>query len=346
MAAFARALLLCLCAAPYADASRGQGSGAGERRLRKGGADLQPELAAELLTKVEDGWKAEAAAFVACNASTGGGCAKSEEAFKSSCVTVVGAVLKGSSGDRNAVAEYMDDVCGEPLLRGWKRQHCQAFKQALASFMTADAYDNREHLDASRLCRGLWQRFSAEEAEERRHALEAQEKARAEAAKRAEEAAKVAAKRKEEEAKAAAEEAKKHAEQEAKHKAEEAKRKAEEERLQAEARRRKEEDEVARQAAEAKRQAEEAAKRVKAKQEEAAKEAELAKRKMEEAQAAVKKVHQYHSRKSDSNASEAATPVNSTNASSAAPPAARLATEVAVVKSTNATAVPSKGTRK
>merc|ERR1712151_801590 len=136
------------------------------------------------------------------------------KAFEKSCGTVVSAVNQASSGDRVAVTEYMGDVCGQSVLAGWHKERCQSLALTISGAMTANNYENREDLDVSKLCKGYWSKFAAEEAarvakeradeearrvarvaEEKKLAeqrAEAAKKAAAEAAKKAEEARKFA----------------------------------------------------------------------------------------------------------------------------------------------------------
>mmetsp|Transcript_111180 Transcript_111180/g.325213 ORF Transcript_111180/g.325213 Transcript_111180/m.325213 type:complete len:347 (+) Transcript_111180:50-1090(+) len=346
MAPLTHVILLC-CAAQLVAASRARSSGAAGRQFLAGGSDLRPDLAAGLLASLEDEWKSQAAAFVACNGTEGSPCETSSTAFTASCSKVVSAVVKGSSGNRATVADYMGEVCGEATLQGWKRDHCHGFKQALMSFMSADDYSNRENLDVAGLCSGLWQGFSKEELALHKLELERQEKAREEAAKKAAEEAAAEKKRQEEAAKFAAEEAKKRAEEEARRKAEEARQKAEEEKRHAEEKRRMEEEEVARQAQEAKRQAEEAAARLEAKREEAAREAEEARRKLEVAQAAALKIHQLHAPANSSGAAGSGQATESnTSAVNSTAATANLTGQVPVGNSTNATVAALNATKK
>uniref|UniRef100_A0A7S0FWZ8 Uncharacterized protein n=1 Tax=Pyrodinium bahamense TaxID=73915 RepID=A0A7S0FWZ8_9DINO len=315
-------LLLGGCIARTAVAARARSAGAGAgvrggaaagaRALLQSGEAMQPEVVADLLAKVEDNWKSEAASYVYCNETTGGACSKEEQAFESSCSTIVGAVVQASSGDRAMVSEYLGDICTESVLQGWKHEHCQSFKQALVQSMSMDNYDNRQHLLVGNLCRGLWLNFLREEVVKHREEQKRQEVVRAEAAKKAAEEAKEeeqhrleAAKKAAEEAKAeeqhrqeaarkAAEEAAQRASAEERRRAEEERRRAEEERRRAEERRLAEAREAARKAAEAKRQADEAAAMLRAKQEEAQRAAEVAKRMVHDAQVAAVTVEHMH----------------------------------------------------
>jgi len=219
-------------------------------------AGMQPDVVAHSLAQMQDVWKEQAINFVECNASATNTvdskrCDEGANAFKASCATVANTVVKSSGGDWHIVKEYMDDVCGEKELDGWRRERCQKLAVAVADGMKFDAFGNRENYDAAGVCAGYWSVFTDLE---RDHV----EKARAER-KAAQETAAAA--------KAAADQ------------------KAAEEAARAETLRQKEEAEQ--KAEEAKKKAEEAANELKARQEEAASKAEEAKKKMEEAQQAA-----------------------------------------------------------
>jgi len=216
-------------------------------------AGMQPDVVAHTLSQMQDVWKEEAINFVECNASATSKedlelCAAGASEFKTSCATVAATVVKASGGDWHIVKEYMDDVCGETELEGWRQERCEKFAVAVSGGMKFDAFGNRENYDGVGVCAGFWSVFLDLE---RDHVV----KARA-ARKVAQEKAAVA--------KADAD------------------KKAAEEAARAETLRQKEEAEQ--KAEEAKKKADEAANELKARQEEAANKAEEAKKKMEEAQ--------------------------------------------------------------
>lgn len=226
-------------------------------------SDLQPEVVAHTLVKVEDEWRAQAASFAECNATLSVGseiseCNSAPNAFQKSCFTVVSAVVKSSSGDRSHVKEYMGIVCGESELSGWHQERCQELSSSVFDAMSDDNYENRENFNVANLCTGFWSRFTVEE-----RARVDQERAEREAAEKKAEEERVEA-----EKKAAAEAA--------------------------EEQKRREKEEAEIKAAEAKRQAEEAAAELKAKKEEAERQAEEAKHKMEEAQQAAEAAAKHH----------------------------------------------------
>jgi hypothetical protein len=215
-------------------------------------SDMQPGVVAHSLVKVEDEWTAQSQMFAECNATATTGaeleeCAAAPRAFEKACSTVMNAVVQGSNGAKEDVAEYMNTVCSEDVLKGWRAGSCQNLATAMISGMSDDAYDNRERFESSKLCKKFWTQFSnaeikrvaaekAEEAEQEKkaaeeHAAEEKKEAedRAEAEKKAtEEAAAEEKKKAEEEATKAAEEAQKAEEEKA---AKDAKAKAEAQRL-------------------------------------------------------------------------------------------------------------------
>jgi len=141
-------------------------------------AGMQPGVAARSLIKVEEEWQAQAALFAECNAAAKAGapedplinCAAAPKAFAKSCATTVKALFHGSNGDRTVASEYMGDVCDQQALVGWHRDRCHGLADAIVSAMSEDSYYNREVLDGSKLCHGLWEHL--EEDERRRVAAE------------------------------------------------------------------------------------------------------------------------------------------------------------------------------
>lgn len=185
-------------------------------------ADLRPDVAAHLLAGVENEWKSQATVFAECN-STQTDCGSAPASFMKSCGTVVGAVVKSSSGKKDSVVEYMNIVCQQVELAGWRQSRCGDLAATVTNAMGADDYQNRENFqtDTTKLCTTYWSRFASQEKERvekeraEREAREAQE-----AAVRAEEEKKTAAE---------AEQSRKEQERkEAQEKAEDAKQKAEE----------------------------------------------------------------------------------------------------------------------
>jgi len=126
-------------------------------------SDLQPEVVAHTLVKVEDEWRAQATSFAECNATGGSDCGIATSAFQKSCSTVVDAVVKASSGDRSHVKEYMGIVCGEVELSGWHQERCGELSQNVFDAMSDDNYENRENFNVANLCAGFWSRFTVEE---------------------------------------------------------------------------------------------------------------------------------------------------------------------------------------
>eukprot|EP00929_Paragymnodinium_shiwhaense_P051242 TRINITY_DN2579_c1_g2_i1.p1 TRINITY_DN2579_c1_g2~~TRINITY_DN2579_c1_g2_i1.p1 ORF type:complete len:280 (-),score=147.21 TRINITY_DN2579_c1_g2_i1:131-970(-) len=189
---------------------------------------LQPEVAAESLKALEDEWQEEAALYANCQAHGNQEalteCVQASQKFKKSCNVVVESMMKGSSGEKSSVMEYLHEVCAQGVLSDWHRGHCNSLASHVNKLMTEDAYENRENLKLVDLCSDMWAGMVSEE--QTRAEKEAKDEADAEAKRKADEEAKAKA---EAEAKAAEEaEAKAKAEAEAKAKAEEeAKAKAE-----------------------------------------------------------------------------------------------------------------------
>jgi len=226
-------------------------------------ANMQPDVVAHSLVKVEDEWRAHASDFAECNVTAPATqCGDAQNAFEKSCSTVVSAIVQASTGDKNRVEEYMNIVCSREELTGWHQQRCTELASAVSTAMVYDLPGNREYLQPSTVCTSFWSRFSVQEKDR-------VEKERAEAAKEAEiRAQKEEAERAEREKKAVEEAA--------------------------EAKRRHEKELEEAKKAEEKRQAEEAAKQLAAQKAEAERQAEEAKHKLEEAQAVAEEAIRRH----------------------------------------------------
>jgi len=203
------AILLAACPS-VSSARRGRG-----RTFQTLSAEMQPQVVAHTLVRVENEWRAEARAAADCDgpgAANGSGCGGATKSFEQSCGTVVNAVLQASGGDRGVVQEYLDDICGQEVLKGWRNRVCQTFSFAVSSAMTADVYENREDVDVPAVCHEFWKGLAEDEkaiVDKERAASEAHEKQAEEAAaKAAQEAAAEAAKAAARKAEEAAAEAK------------------------------------------------------------------------------------------------------------------------------------------
>lgn len=216
---------------------------------------MQPELVAQSLAAVEEEWQTQASLFSECenigssssssNTDKDSGSSKVKEddfdkvscdgapraskAFSKSCGTLAQALVHGSSGNKDNVAELLNDVCSQDVLKGSHRAAtCSEFASTVGEAMSANSYANRNYIDYNQLCTGFWQQLvagekkyrqveAAQRGEEEKAGAAAQEKAAK--AKAEEEAVKVkaaeAAQRK------ADEEAKFDAAQDAKDKADE-----------------------------------------------------------------------------------------------------------------------------
>uniref|UniRef100_A0A7S1LEX6 Uncharacterized protein n=1 Tax=Alexandrium catenella TaxID=2925 RepID=A0A7S1LEX6_ALECA len=296
-------VILAACS-PAQAARRGRGGG-----FLSLSTEMQPQVVAQTLVKVEDEWRAEARASAECNATgalSGAGCeGGAPRRFGKSCPTVLSAVVRASAGDRGVVQEYLDEICAQEQLKGWRSRVCQTFSFAVTAAMTADVYENREELDVASVCRDFWKGLAEDE-----KAIVAKERAEQEASER-EEAAKKAAVAKE----AAEKAAKEAAELAERRQAEEA---TEAQRRQAEAAaeaKRQSEEEAARQAA----AAQSAAEQVSAEADERQREVEKT---LAEAQHAIQETESTQAQ------------ANATNASAAL----RAEEEPAVQNSTNASA--------
>lgn len=169
-------------------------------RLRRGSqaGKMNPEAVAHTLVEVEDKWMQQATEFAGCNASdaTYGSCKDGTMGeFVKSCTTVVRAIVEGSNGDKSDVKEYLNDICGQGELQGWKSDLCGNLTVALSNALTEDSYVNREELHLDTICGGFMTQGFMKKAVEQEKAREEQERQRAEeeAKARAEEEARAAA---------------------------------------------------------------------------------------------------------------------------------------------------------
>merc|ERR1740115_486603 len=135
-----RTVIACLLAAP-----------AGSVVLRGGNAEqMRPEVVASTLAHVQDDWKAEAVTFTTEDTASG---KAAPATFGKSCATVVSAVVQGSGGDRKVAKEYMNNVCDQKVLQGWRKARCATLASAIAEHaMKADNYANRQTLDPKKVC--------------------------------------------------------------------------------------------------------------------------------------------------------------------------------------------------
>mmetsp|Transcript_108887 Transcript_108887/g.292833 ORF Transcript_108887/g.292833 Transcript_108887/m.292833 type:complete len:311 (+) Transcript_108887:89-1021(+) len=169
--------------------------------------EMQPDRVAKTLMKVEEEWRSQAIAFSMCSA--GMECNGAASAFQQSCSTIVSAVVQASSGDRDNVAEYMNDVCTEIAEKDWRHGRCTVMGKLIADTMKEDAFQNRVNFDTAALCTKFWTSVVKEEGARVEQERKEQAKAEEEANK-ADEAAKAAeAKRKAEEEAEVAEASKK-----------------------------------------------------------------------------------------------------------------------------------------
>eukprot|EP00929_Paragymnodinium_shiwhaense_P088111 TRINITY_DN4831_c0_g1_i1.p1 TRINITY_DN4831_c0_g1~~TRINITY_DN4831_c0_g1_i1.p1 ORF type:complete len:275 (-),score=108.48 TRINITY_DN4831_c0_g1_i1:128-952(-) len=140
------------------------------------GANLRPDAAAAALAPVEDEWEQQVTMYTNCVAeqqadskAEEAACEAAPQAFGRSCDTVVKAVVHGSSGDKEAVQNYLGEVCGQSTLAGWKQGYCQWFQATVTEAMSLNSYSNRESLKIGELCHTFWQRILKEGEAQRLH---------------------------------------------------------------------------------------------------------------------------------------------------------------------------------
>merc|ERR1719478_2116909 len=108
----------------------------------------------------------QATVFAHCSSDGGADCSESEDAFAKSCSQVVNGIVQGSSGDRERTTEYMANVCGQKVLVGWHKATCFSLSKALSSRMTDSLFDNRESLNARKVCDVAWSTLVEEQKKE------------------------------------------------------------------------------------------------------------------------------------------------------------------------------------
>jgi DNA repair exonuclease SbcCD ATPase subunit len=140
-------------------------------------ADMQPEVVAKLLSQVEQKWEEMAVADLRNKTEAGASLVSMTE----SCGKVTKAIVKGSDGDKDRVAEYLVDVCKSAS--GETVPMCKSFSSVLDTHLSHDVYSNREELDAAGFCTDFYNGAVKEHAKKQAAALDAAEKADAEKAK-------------------------------------------------------------------------------------------------------------------------------------------------------------------
>lgn len=130
---------------------------------------LQPDIAAKSLVAMEDEWQAEAGIYADCQArgttEATKECVEAGKHFKSSCNKVVVSILQGSSGRKDAVNQFMDEVCNQDVMQDWHKDRCLGFAGQVSSLMSADSYENRNALQTTDFCSKMWEGIVSSEKE-------------------------------------------------------------------------------------------------------------------------------------------------------------------------------------
>lgn len=144
--------------------------------------DMQPELAAKLLSGVENRWTREAQSLLS------GQSAKLERDVTSdvvkSCTKIANSIVTGSDGESEKVQEYMESVCAATTNKR-DNELCLKFQDGVQHFMTYDTEFDREELDMSKFCEKFYESTIRKVAEERK--VEDEKEAKAEEARKVEE---------------------------------------------------------------------------------------------------------------------------------------------------------------
>lgn len=147
---------------------------------------LQPDVAAKSLVAMEEEWQAEAGIYADCQAhgtqEATKECVEASKHFKDSCNKVVEAVLQGSSGDKDSVNQYMDEVCAQDVMQDWHKDRCLSFANQVNGVMSVDSFENRDVLKATDFCSRMWEGIvSSEKERAQKDADEEAERAQGEA---------------------------------------------------------------------------------------------------------------------------------------------------------------------
>merc|ERR550514_2433826 len=141
--------------------------------------DMQPELAAKLLSGVENRWTREAQSLLS------GQSAKLERDVTSdvvkSCTKIANSIVTGSDGESEKVQEYMESVCAATTNKR-DNELCLKFQDGVQHFMTYDTEFDREELDMSKFCEKFYESTIRKVAEERK--VEDEKEAKAEEARK------------------------------------------------------------------------------------------------------------------------------------------------------------------
>jgi hypothetical protein len=127
-------------------------------------ANMRPDAVAHSLMVVEDEWISQAAAYVDCTGKatlkqaddSSDACFPAAEAFKKSCAMVVDAMFQGSRGDKDAVNEYLELVCGQSFLAARHRARCEKLAGAMNALMVEDSFWNRVDEQDLKICKDTW----------------------------------------------------------------------------------------------------------------------------------------------------------------------------------------------
>eukprot|EP00927_Polykrikos_kofoidii_P009882 TRINITY_DN14149_c0_g1_i1.p1 TRINITY_DN14149_c0_g1~~TRINITY_DN14149_c0_g1_i1.p1 ORF type:complete len:273 (-),score=62.50 TRINITY_DN14149_c0_g1_i1:34-852(-) len=165
---------------------------------RRGLVGMRPEVVARAFVSVEDEWQAQASIFADCNNTTEAArdemidCHAAPAAFARSCGQIVHSTVSGSGGDHIVVREYLDDVCRQNVMNGWRAERCHGLADTIIGSMTADSFSNRMKFDSTSVCSRFWTQFLAGEQERVAQDQARQEKQRV-AREKAEQAKRTAA---------------------------------------------------------------------------------------------------------------------------------------------------------
>jgi len=126
---------------------------------------LRPTEVAKSLVAVEDEWMEQAGLFAQCQAPTD--CDRVPKAFEKSCDTVVQSVIFGSSGDSEKVKDYLDLVCSQDVLKGWRSETCVGLAETISVVMRENNFETRGSLQSAKVCTSFWSHILTEQKQRR-----------------------------------------------------------------------------------------------------------------------------------------------------------------------------------
>jgi len=142
-----------------------------------------PDLIAARLASIESDWSWQAAVFLQCTEQGGdaaAGCSKLAASFRHTCSDVAVALAQRGSTDQHGLAAFMERICAQSALDGWRRQRCRDLSLAIISMVPGEhpsegsgPAPDAATPGARTACAALWPRLVTEAATAKRSATNA-----------------------------------------------------------------------------------------------------------------------------------------------------------------------------